>query len=890
MRRNSIVKCLLHEELLSNLKKLAEEAKARFLNMNAFPTSVWEDQSWLYQGKDRIYLLDDGVLCPELELLNKVFLVTYLWDSRARNKPLGSQRLKNLAAAAKVLFKVNVSRLDEINQDAYDQAIQYIKDVYAVGDGLCNNLNAFIRFLKEKSLLNQDVKTVRGATHFHRADTYGRVAIEEKLPLPDLVRAIVQLKWAIDDRWDGSVRCQIDLLAVLTQAFQYGLGLRIGEVLRLPKDCLVEMNGQLFCKVWTEKGSEPVARYVPKIWRSVLQEAVSRINSICEAGRTQAELIENGTFALSLDARFQKRVEIIQQELRATLDKLSTLSEVNADFAKELLTLQVPLADDELIELKRLKEYLPLPSSASGIDSLVKYYKNYGLTVISRATGSFKHKHFVCGRDVKQRMFELVEFRRNLITYNELFDVIHGRAPKAKTSDSSYIGGLCQSKKLTAIEWYVVSGQKAKSGTGCLYLSLADAVKAITNITTGGYDYLKFIPLLDAEQLYPELFCQKTMTRIKKGSNGGFFSYLKISNERINFYRKSAVAKSLTYTGGNGYLLEYESIKEAISKNFVAVNTKIQAELIDQIKNEVLAEGIKLSSRSFSINQKVSDYLFVVPSSLGGAYNEYIPCIMSYFAVLYSIKPTDKDLSVRSAFARYGVSVGVDVIDSFQTHKGRHWQTNSLFRAGLAASIVNKWMGRTDTQGDHYDHQTARERASRVGELMLNEQSRFIGELPEKIKSWKESEIPIHQLESHLNLAIQTAHYGPLGFCIRDINLKPCEYHLKCLTGNNGLGCREFVFDLDNRTQRQNIEAERDKAENELARLFEVMNRPDVPAESVEMHIEHQMTIFRNASSILDRSELILTNAQAQGLRDFQPFRREGSKPDDCAFQCGGKE
>jgi hypothetical protein len=124
---------------------------------------------------------------------------------------------------------------------------------------------------------------------------------------------------------------------------------------------------------------------------------------------------------------------------------------------------------------------------------------------------------------------------------------------------------------------------------------------------------------------------------------------------------------------------------------------------------------------------------------------------------------------------------------------------------------------------------------------------------------------------------------------VRDVNLKPCEYHLKCLTGNKGLGCREFVFDLHDPTQRQNIEAERDKAENELGRLFEVMNRPDVPVESVEMHIEHQMTIYRNTTSILERSELILTQSQAHEVRDFQPFRAEGSKPDDCAFQCGGE-
>lgn len=883
-----IIKNLQHEELRQRLKKLAEEAKVRFAKMTLFPSSSWEDQSWVYQGKDRIYFFDNGASNNELALINKVFVVTYLWDSRARSKPLGATRIRNLAGSVKLLAKVNVAGLADINQYAYDLAIQYIKGSYAVGEVLCNSLNMLVKFLKASHLLSEPINLVRSSKHFRSTDEYGNVAVEKKLPMPELVRAIIHLKWAIDEQWDGSVRAQLDMLSILTQAFQYGLGLRIGEVLRLPKDCLVETNGHLFCRVWTEKGAEPIARYIPKVWRPVLQEAVERINSICECSRAQAKTIESGTIAEWLDGRFQKRVEAIDDELKTALDKLAAFSATNVALAKKRLALLKPLADEELVELKRLKEYLPLSSTANDASSLIKFYKKFGLTIISESVGSVKHKHFVCGKDVKRRITELVEFRSNLITRNELFNFIHDRSMKANRTKSSCIKILVRSRAMSLIEWFAVTGLKSHPGPSCVYLLYDDAIKAIKNIVCGGYDYRRLLPLFDAEQLYPELFNQKSMTRINSGACGGFSSYLKLSGERTAFYRRAVTARNLNYTSGSGYLLEYGSIKDAIAKSFVALNTKIQAEHLEEIKNEILSEGIDISSKSFSINQKVSDYLFVVPSSLGGIYNEHIPCILGYSAVLHSIKPSKKDYDVDSAFTRYGVPVEADVINSFQTHMGRHWQTNSLFRAGLAASIVNKWMGRSDTQGDNYDHQTARERASKVAELMLSEQSRFIGELPDKIKSWKEIEIPIHELEAHLNLTLQAAHYSPLGFCIRDINLKPCEYHLKCLTGNKGLGCREFVFDLYDPAQRQNIAAERDKAENELARLFEVMNRPDVPVESVEMHIEHQMTIYRNATSILERSELILTSAQVEEVQDFQPFRTEGSKPDDCAFQCGG--
>ncbi|MNE40132.1 hypothetical protein D3C80_1341250 [compost metagenome] len=196
-------------------------------------------------------------------------------------------------------------------------------------------------------------------------------------------------------------------------------------------------------------------------------------------------------------------------------------------------------------------------------------------------------------------------------------------------------------------------------------------------------------------------------------------------------------------------------------------------------------------------------------------------------------------------------------------------------------------MGRTDGQGDHYDHQTAKERAAKVSELMLSEQSRFIGDLANKVKTWSENDVPAEDLQIFLADMLQTVHYGPLGHCFRDINLKPCEFHLKCLTGNSGKGCREFIVDLSDPVQIKQIESERSRAEIELARLFEVLNRPDIPVESVEMHIEHQMTVYRNASYILDRSEVVLTDGQVEQSKDYQPFRLEGSIPNDCVFQCG---
>lgn len=882
--QNIAVKDILHEELRLKLKGLALNAEKRFAKLSCFKGERWEDSVWLYKGRHKIYLLARGDLNAELILLNKVFLVSYLWDRRSESKQITAGRATDLASALKHMVAQGAVNLQDLNQSSYMKTFGFLRSNYKSPAGVCRSLNIFIKFLFESFLVIQNFDLI-GTKDLQEKDRYGRVALERKLPLPELVKAIISLKWAVQEQWDGSFRAKMDMLAVLTQAFQYGLGLRIGEVLRLPKNCLITINGEMYCRVWTEKGSEPVARYVPTIWRAALRDAVDRIDAICEPFRKRAMSIEDGSFARNLDDRFLARIETIGLRIESALDRLSQAMESNVSATESRLRVLKYLPDDELIELKRLGEYLPFASTASDAQTLLKFYVNNGFNVISKPLGKIKRAHYVRGRDVKDRIARLVELRRSVLFYDEFFEALHERKPeKSRSKDTCALDGRLKFKIMPSVEAFAFTGESCPHGRRVVYLSYADAVAAMRTIVGGGYDAETHIPILDAEELYPEFFNRKTMTSIAAGSSSSFYSFLRISEGRQHFYRPSAVDSGLKYRAVSGFLIEQASIKDAVINAFVAVNTKIDSELIREIRDELLAEGIEISSTSLGINQKVSDYLFVVPSNLGGVYNEHIPCVLGYFSVLYAIKPARQG---QSAFLRYGVTVDEEILKTFQTHKGRHWQTNSLFRAGLAASIVNKWMGRTDDQGDHYDHQTAKERATKVSELMLSEQSRFIGDLANKVKVWSENNVPAEDMQHFLNDMLQTVHYGPLGHCFRDLNLKPCEFHLKCLTGNAGKGCREFVVDLFDPVQVKQIESERSRSEIELARLFEVLNRPDVPVESVEMHIEHQMTVYRNASYILDRSEVVLTDGQVEQSKDYQPFRLEGSIPNDCVFQCG---
>ncbi|MCQ4503906.1 hypothetical protein NON27_27350, partial [Vibrio parahaemolyticus] len=71
---------------------------------------------------------------------------------------------------------------------------------------------------------------------------------------------------------------------------------------------------------------------------------------------------------------------------------------------------------------------------------------------------------------------------------------------------------------------------------------------------------------------------------------------------------------------------------------------------------------------------------------------------MGYNAVNYFFKGNEIQ---EDAFTLYDISVELHVIESWQSNKVRHWQTTSLFRAGLAELVVNTWMGRTSGQGEN---------------------------------------------------------------------------------------------------------------------------------------------------------------------------------------------
>lgn len=864
---------------LASLAELEAQAQERFESLSLLVNCEWHDLQWPYLKANQLIkfeLLGGGELPDEMVTLSKIFVVTVLWNQRLRAEPYSFSYMYDLVVPFKVWAEMGINQLADINQDAYDATINYLRSRYKEPESVGVRLNKVVNYLNDSHLLAAHVDTTNIRKTLGKTDAYGNIVSKrDKMPFPELVKAVIHLKWAVDDNFDGSLKAINDKLCVLTQVFQYGLGLRLGEVLRLPKDPLVEMDGEMFCLVWTEKGSAPMSRYVPLIWRKPLTDAVKEIRKLTHPYRELAVQIErHGALGF-----FDERLSIFNQEKESQLE--SKVSEIDAlllakkSKAAEFWRLKQPVEPFKHYELKELSAIMPLASTASGVDSLYKYYKKMGFEIVSEPLGKRKNKHFVTGQAIINVVEGVVAQRATYLTLRELLTIINpNRSDSTKVSKDKLIKD--NTEKLLGRTTYLTFADEsyAKEGSAIAVIARDNAVKIIQSYITGGYDHHSHIPIKDLENLLPELFNQKSASK----------SFVKelCGNVKRTFYIKHAGNRE--YTKTKGYLVDVGELKKYFLSEYERMNLDIARELIEESTNEYKSEGIEISSASYSIKQQPSDYLFIRPGMRGGIYFEHLPQILGYNAVTYFFGGNDRQ---ESSFARYGVNVDSHITNSWQSHKGRHWQTTSLFRAGLAELVVNKWMGRTTGQGENYDHNTGRERAKVVGEVMLQDTERFLGDVPDKVKGWKKREIPVSSMSEYLTNTLQTIQYGPLGYCTRSLYLKPCEFNLKCLTGNDGKGCKHYIFDLRDPSHREKITAERDRSSIELSRLFEVYERG---VEAAKMHIEHHMIILRNTTSILERAEIILDDEQLEDLQDYMPFKIEGSYPDDCPFQCGGDE
>ena len=854
----------------------------------------WDAERWAYQGNngENLVMVNSEAERDAPELINvvKAWLVDYLWQKRLSgslpqlvSKPYGFR---------KIIQTTRIKTLKELTQGVYNSFLQGISGLAERTQiGHHNEANQTIRWLQDNHLAIHYIELSRPSP------LSTLPSIETKMPGRELVQAILDAKHKVAEAENDSLRWVNDNLAVLAQTFQYGMGLRIGEALRLPVEPLSEYNGKVFFTVWTEKGSQPLARYVAKEWREPFESTVKEIQRITKPYRDRAiELETRGRLS-----EVEDRLKRFHKSRLNEVEKRN--AELDAFLAEKRLEAQALWTDNLRGDIEPDRYYSPeevtdlLPEAvASKAKSNNQRRKAYSLSFLefeptpeTKGKAANFVKWHVKGSTIQDVINQHIEFRANNITNSELLEIIHGRKLYRDKSQCKEFqartakrggGGSFRGFTLTND----AEGKRGGGASGCI--TLDGARELIQLYCEGGFDSSKYIDLKSFHNLFPDLFQSNLSTAMtsKTWLKTDTAKLLRINKQKVPIWTKTQLNRRTNqrYTSTKGYLLEQESIHDYILSRFKSVNLNIESEIynesleLDEQTNKEIT--VLIDSKSFSVTQKVSDYLFLSGETDSGGGKPLIPAIVSYYTIHYAFKG-GSERETDGLLQRYNVTDDKQLTKEFQTHKGRHWQTTSLFRSGASQEVINKWMGRDVAQGSQYDHRSPQERADKIRELMKENPKRFVGAVAAKLQHLQEQEAPDELQEDFLDSELQVVHHIPSGNCKQDLLMNPCDQSMRCFYGKDGKGCSQYVFDLADEGMGERLRAWVDKEQREVSRL-EALKEEGYTA--AQMHLNKRIASLKNAQKVISAQQNLQIDTTV-----IRPFRIEGSDPTDCPSKCG---
>jgi len=97
-------------------------------------------------------------------------------------------------------------KIEDFTHDLYTLIFDIVLENYDRPQVPLQDLNLYLRYLQQENLLKTQIDIISPGKHKATQEKQGSPALKEKMPIPELVRAIVQLKWAVEDQFDGSDR------------------------------------------------------------------------------------------------------------------------------------------------------------------------------------------------------------------------------------------------------------------------------------------------------------------------------------------------------------------------------------------------------------------------------------------------------------------------------------------------------------------------------------------------------------------------------------------------------------------------------------------------------------------------------------------------------------
>ena len=310
-------------ERVTELKKLAQP-EFRALVVSGKVIGKWDDSVWTYRNRTIYFthpidktgnpvtgktpsenkVLIEGVWAD----VYRLFILHKIKGHKGNPKTIAS--LMAFTAWLGEYYQYDIQALHKLNQDKLDALIPMLESKFSAR-GPFERYKTIVSFVKKFLIPNKlcrsfapSIKMINPA--LDRADVTSKESAKarENKFNENIDSYIGIVKQRFDEDVRRLARGEIakypepkphyDELRLLAMPFFLALGLRVGEVCRLHKDCLGydEITGKWFLRVLTEKGELANVRPIPRKWQDVIIQSHKRILEITEPFRKFAKQVE----------------------------------------------------------------------------------------------------------------------------------------------------------------------------------------------------------------------------------------------------------------------------------------------------------------------------------------------------------------------------------------------------------------------------------------------------------------------------------------------------------------------------------------------------------------------------------------------------------------------
>jgi hypothetical protein len=262
---------------------------------------------------------------------------------------------------------------------------------------------------------------------------------------------------------------------------------------------------------------------------------------------------------------------------------------------------------------------------------------------------------------------------------------------------------------------------------------------------------------------------------------------------------------------------------------------------------QMLSQTLLIAPRNFFHSRRGTNYLLVEPLTV--------------------LKVSDflaGRAGVRSAFERFNILEPNGNFCRLTSHQLRYWLNDIADKGGLPVDTLTRWMGRDNPKDtEAYRFETADEKCERIKDGVRTGDIR--GYVSEVYFS-----LPEGGCDVFLESQVQSVHLTPMGICIHDYSLSPCDRHLNCVRGT----CPDYLRTKGDQRERNNL---REVLRNTKAALIsaqdEVKSENGNLASAWVRHHEETIAGAEAALAVDDDMEI----EDGVMIRPFQPGRQESA-------------